>query len=48
MGPNDDGTISGKNTGGIADEHFRSTATISTICKPIIAFIAGLLMMFNI
>ena len=48
MSPNDDGTFSGKQAGGVADEQLRSTATISTIFMPIIVFVTGLLMMLNI
>jgi len=48
MNPNDDGAISGKQGGGISDELYRSSATIATIWMPIILFITGLTMMFNI
>jgi len=37
-----------KNTGAIGDEHYRSTSTIATIWMPIIVFITGLTMMFNV
>jgi len=46
MDPNADGTIGTKQ--GTGDEHYRSTATIAAIWMPIIVFITGLTMMFNI
>jgi hypothetical protein len=48
MDPNDDGSISGKSGNGISDLAYRSTATITTIWIPLIVFLTGLIMIFNI
>jgi len=42
-----DENISSKQSGGIADEIYRSTGTIGTIWMPLIIFITGLVMKFN-
>jgi len=48
MDPNDDETISGKQNGGISDEHFHGSATNTIISMPIVIFMIGLTMIFNI
>jgi hypothetical protein len=48
MNDDDDGTISGKQAG-ISDEGLRrNAATMTTIWMPLITFITGLTMMFNL
>jgi len=43
----DEEKISSKQSSGIDDEQYRSTATIATIWMPLIVFITGLVMKFN-
>jgi len=48
MGDNDDEAISSKQGGGISDTKYRNMGTIATVWVPMVMFITGLTMMFNI
>jgi len=48
MDLNFDGTIAGKQSGGLSDEQYRSTATSAIIWMPLIVLLTGLIMIFDI